>query len=273
MNWVRLRHRASGKSVFFANTHGPLNNCGDSLGTKWAHGITSNRRSGDVVIVTGDWNCAVGTAAMRRVLAVVNRGVKHGIDHILTSANGVSGNARAGSPSDHPLIAATITLGSGGPSPTPPPSGSCGAAWNNNAGGHTCGARIRWLQKHGGMSETNARNTVAGEFPGPCGACRTSGGTCNDKHQHCGSWRQAGYCVGSWQASMQHWCPRSCGYCGADFFAASVPYQTSAHGQMASPDESNSNSSIPQASVMSSCFKRMAQLLPLTVILALYGQE
>merc|ERR1712151_516021 len=208
------------------------NNCGDSLGAKWAQGITSNRRSGDVVIVTGDWNCAVGTAAMRRVLAVVNRGVKHGIDHILTSANGVSGNARAGSPSDHPLIAATITLGSGGPSPTPPPSGSCGAAWNNNAGGHSCGSRIRWLQAHKGMSETNAKKTVAAEFPQACGACASSGGTCNDKHQSCGYWRQHGYCTGAWQASMQHYCPRSCGFCVEDFLAASASSQAGASNQI-----------------------------------------
>jgi hypothetical protein len=268
MNWVRLRHRASGRTVFFANTHGPLNNCGDSVGARWAQGITSNRQSGDIVIMTGDFNCAVGTAAMRRVLAVVDRGVKHGIDHILTSATGVSGSARDGSPSDHPLIAGTITLGSGGPSPTPAPSGSCGAAWNTNAGGHTCGSRIQWLQTNRGMSDRDAQNIVASEFPRECGACAVSGGSCNDGHQHCGYWSQHGYCGGSYAAYMQQNCRRSCGHCASD--------QADAPNQMAFLAAPNSTGSSPQPAgqtgqVMSSCFIQIVQLLPLALILGLHG--
>merc|ERR1712050_456600 len=44
-------------------------------------------------------------------------------------------------------------------------------AWNNNAGGHTCGSRIQWLQRFGGLTDTDAKNTVASEYPDECGAC------------------------------------------------------------------------------------------------------
>merc|ERR1719476_662714 len=252
MNWVRLRHSASGTSVFFANTHGPLNNCRDELGRKWARGITSNRRSGDVVIMTGDFNCAIGTPAMRRVLTVVDMGVTYGIDHILSSVRGMSGGRREGSPSDHPLIAGRFTLGSGGPSPTPSPtpspSGSC-QAWNTNAGGYTCGARIEWLKSQG-MSETDAKNRVASEFSRECGSCAVSGGTCNDRSQHCGSWSQQGYCSGTHEAYMQQNCPRSCGHCGADqgptSLAAPPPAANPMGSQISAPGQSGT-------SVMSSC--------------------
>lgn len=290
LNWVRLRHHASGASVFFANTHGPLNNCGDSLGIKWADGITSNRKSGDVIVLTGDFNCAVGTAAMRRVLAVVDRGIKHGIDHILTSAATVSGSARPGSPSDHPLIGGTISLSSGSPSPSPSPSGTCQSVWNNNAGGHTCGARIQWLESNRGMSDRQAKNQVAGEFPSQCGACAVGGGSpspspsCNDKHEHCGWWSQNGYCGGSWQASMQYYCPRSCGYCtnavGFMVAANSTLSQTDtseSQGQMTLPAAPNSTSlweGLDPIAIFglatSSCFERIAALwLPVTLIPAL----
>jgi endoglucanase len=97
-------------------------------------------------------------------------------------------------------------------------SGSCDAAWSNNAGGYTCGARIEWLQSNRGMSDIQAKNHVAEEFPSECGACGATAPTpspssCKDKNQYCGYWSQFGYCRGIYQAYMQTFCPRSCDYC------------------------------------------------------------
>jgi hypothetical protein len=174
MNWVRLRHIASGATVLFANTHGPLGNCGNTLGDNWVNGLASNRQAGDIIIFTGDFNCGTGTQAMRKVLTVVDGGIQHGIDHILTGAAS-SGSAVNGAPSDHPLVKGTVYTGTS-PSPSPSPSDPCQAVWNNDAGGHSCGARIRWLQRNRGLTDGQAKNQVAAEFTGQCGACSSGGG-------------------------------------------------------------------------------------------------
>lgn len=169
MTWVRLRH-TSGATVLFANTHGPLGDCGNTLGDNWRNGIITKKQTGDTVIFTGDFNCGLGTPAMRKVLLEVDQGVKHGIDHILTGAV-ASGSAVNGWPSDHPLIKGTISIGGTSPSP----SGPCEAAWNNDADGYRCGARIRWLQGNRGLTEDQAKNQVAAEFPNACGDCGPGG--------------------------------------------------------------------------------------------------
>lgn len=46
------------------------------------------------------------------------------------------------------------------------------SALNEDAGGHTCGDRISWLQSSRGLSEQQACSKVAGEeFPAECSAC------------------------------------------------------------------------------------------------------
>merc|ERR1712113_907726 len=116
--WVRLRHGPTGANIFFANTHGPLENCGNTLGNNWASGVRDNKQVGDVVFMTGDFNCGAGTPAMQLLRKVLPTIIDGGIDHILTDqAKKESGGKREGSPSDHPLIKAAFTVtGSGGSS-------------------------------------------------------------------------------------------------------------------------------------------------------------
>merc|ERR1712176_736515 len=65
--WVRLRHNPTGANILFANTHGPLDNCKPEVGNNWVAGINENKRSGDIVFMTGDFNCWRGTPAMNIV--------------------------------------------------------------------------------------------------------------------------------------------------------------------------------------------------------------
>ena len=62
--------------------------------------------------------------------------------------------------------------------PSPSTSSPCGCrtcterALSTLAGGHTCGARINWVQSSLGFTESNACKLVAGkEFPTQCGLC------------------------------------------------------------------------------------------------------
>merc|ERR1719343_63714 len=122
LTWVRLKHKASGVNIFFANTHGPLGNCGNTLGRNWVAGINDNKVEGDIVFVTGDFNCGSGSQAMNAIKgALINDHVNDidgGIDQILTDLGArESGGSVNGWPSDHPMIKGTFRVsGSGGSS-------------------------------------------------------------------------------------------------------------------------------------------------------------
>mmetsp|Transcript_74536 Transcript_74536/g.241972 ORF Transcript_74536/g.241972 Transcript_74536/m.241972 type:complete len:335 (+) Transcript_74536:596-1600(+) len=129
MNWVRLQHTATGTNVLFVNTHGPQRykgsdpdhlrqNCARTLGNSWAEGVRANRQPGDVLFMTGDYNCRSGTEAMNILTGLFDVDVDGGIDHILTSAQFISGGRREGWPSDHPLIKGLFALPT---RPTPAP--------------------------------------------------------------------------------------------------------------------------------------------------------
>merc|ERR1712039_212606 len=96
-------------------------------------GINENRRSGDVVFMTGDYNCGTGTPAMNLLKGRLGVAYDGGIDQILSDsaqkAEGGNGR-REGSPSDHPLIKGAFNVNGGGSSSTPrrrrtPTGGGC----------------------------------------------------------------------------------------------------------------------------------------------------
>ena len=96
----------------------------------------------------------------------------------LKSPNGGSlsdADARRKVADEFPDICGSCTGGGSGGGGT-----SCASVWNapatDKAGTYTCGARITWLQSSAGMSDGQAKNMVAKEFPSICGACATSGG-------------------------------------------------------------------------------------------------
>jgi len=113
VTWVRLQHIASEKTVLFANTHGPLGNCGADLGDKWVSAVNDVKSPGDLVILTGDFNCQSGSEAMNKIRSSLTGGIDGGIDFILTDGmETISGGNENGYPSDHPLIKARFQLGS-----------------------------------------------------------------------------------------------------------------------------------------------------------------
>lgn len=121
VTWVRLRHLASNQALFFANTHGPLNGCGNDLGDNWVAAVNSHQESGDLVIMTGDFNCGIGSAAMNKIKNILPGGVDGGIDFILTRGmDKISGGNHNGYPSDHPLVKGSFNLADAGTAPPPP---------------------------------------------------------------------------------------------------------------------------------------------------------
>jgi len=120
MTWVRLEHKTTSVKIFFANTHGPLGNCGTTVGNNWANGVKDNMENGDTVFMTGDYNCGSDTEAMKILKdSLVNDGVNDiegtsmgGIDQVITNL-GVkeSGGELNGWPSDHPFMKGTFRIG------------------------------------------------------------------------------------------------------------------------------------------------------------------
>ena len=140
--WVRLIARATGATVFFANTHGPADGgtasppmCSTALGENWWGAVTDNIVPGDMLVYTGDFNCGAGSAAVNVLddAAGLNLVANGGIDMIFTNgAEAASWRSVNGYPSDHPLVAASFEAAaaalpspspssSPSPSPSPPP--------------------------------------------------------------------------------------------------------------------------------------------------------
>mmetsp|Transcript_38074 Transcript_38074/g.75498 ORF Transcript_38074/g.75498 Transcript_38074/m.75498 type:complete len:442 (+) Transcript_38074:92-1417(+) len=116
MNWVRLQVQGSSQTVFFANSHGPLNGCGPDLGNRYLAGVNANKQPGDIVILTGDFNCGSNTAAIKTMASVLQNdatGASYaGADHIFSS-RGVQVQWQGhvnGAPSDHGLLKAVLGL-------------------------------------------------------------------------------------------------------------------------------------------------------------------
>jgi len=116
MNWVRLQVRATGQTIFFPNTHGPLNGCGSDLGGRYINGINSNKAASDTVVLTGDFNCGSNTAAINTLSGILQNAATGdsygGADHIFTNF-GVQvqwEGHKDGSPSDHSLLKAVLGI-------------------------------------------------------------------------------------------------------------------------------------------------------------------
>lgn len=115
MNWVRLKEAGSGRTYFFANTHGPLNGCGADLGHNYLDAINAHKGESDKFVMTGDFNCGPNTDAMRTLSANYNMaatsGPLGGCDHILVDQFGtptLSEKHINGVPSDHSLLMAAF---------------------------------------------------------------------------------------------------------------------------------------------------------------------
>jgi hypothetical protein len=134
-NVVRLRHKASGATVTFSNTHGPLGNCKSSVGDNWVKSFNTRKQDGDVVIMTGDFNCKPGETAINKVEAFLGQRVHHWVDFIFTTSSTISGGHHDGWPSDHALLEAEIDIGSGPPPGAGGSDGSDGSESNDDSGG------------------------------------------------------------------------------------------------------------------------------------------
>jgi len=173
MTWVRLQHRATGAKILFANTHGTLGNCGNTLGNNWKAGVNGNRQSGDIVMMTGDFNCDSGTQAMKILkdsLYNDRNDVDVGIDQILVKhTKKVSGGKHDGWPSDHPLVKGSFQVSGNGPissnpttptNPTQPTNPTCQDGYGD------CGywARIGECSKNSAFMSVNCKAS--------CNQCR-----------------------------------------------------------------------------------------------------
>lgn len=119
VSWVRLNVKATGGTLFFANTHGPLFQCDGQVGSQnaqnYINAIQSHRQPADVVVFTGDFNCGSGTDTTRQLSAKYsNDGTGNtfgGADHIFSSGlQVISKGSTQGHPSDHNLLKVTYQL-------------------------------------------------------------------------------------------------------------------------------------------------------------------
>jgi len=113
ITYIRLRHLQSQKTVLFVNTHGPLNSCSSKMGQAWADGINGAAESGDAIIMTGDFNCARRSHAIKIVKDILPNGLDQNVDHVISNRPQVSGGTTGGYPSDHHFLYASFDVSSG----------------------------------------------------------------------------------------------------------------------------------------------------------------
>jgi len=119
----RIRHRASGKTVFFGTHHGPLpvNTGGLCGGRATAYNIlktiATNAKSGDAIIMVGDFNSGVRSSEIRtldqHLFRVFTGTAIGGIDHIYSNCgkkHTVRAQKLGRGGSDHDAIEAVMNL-------------------------------------------------------------------------------------------------------------------------------------------------------------------
>ncbi|CAK9083266.1 Uncharacterized protein SCF082_LOCUS39536 [Durusdinium trenchii] len=135
VNWVRLQVVGSSETILFANTHGPLDQCGGKPGgtvaTNYINAVNQHKKTKDVVIFTGDFNCGSNQDTIKQLSEAYQLDATdtsyNGADHIFSSS-GFSvlwKGASDGSPSDHQLLKAVLQSGSHSRCPVPPDNGGC----------------------------------------------------------------------------------------------------------------------------------------------------
>jgi endonuclease/exonuclease/phosphatase family metal-dependent hydrolase len=116
VNWVRLRHKSSGKTVFFVNHHGmlPINVGGDCGGENGALNmlkvIANFYTEGDMVIMVGDFNAEKRphtSQTVRKLESALHLNYNNWVDNIFSSCSGASHTRNLGTGgSDHPALEA-----------------------------------------------------------------------------------------------------------------------------------------------------------------------
>mmetsp|Transcript_83136 Transcript_83136/g.209558 ORF Transcript_83136/g.209558 Transcript_83136/m.209558 type:complete len:453 (-) Transcript_83136:80-1438(-) len=129
LQWMRLHHTVSGRTLFFANHHGPLRvgsggKCGGGVtGLKLLTAIAQNAKPGDAIVLLGDFNAGPGSATLNQVGAKLKDFYPAGIDNVFTNLppQALVGKADIGNGgSDHDALMVQVVLGGGGQWPHPP---------------------------------------------------------------------------------------------------------------------------------------------------------
>jgi len=132
--WMRLRNKATGKTVFFVNHHGPLPIGSGGMCGGYAHAFNlmkvfeSHSVRGDTIILVGDFNSDPASQTIKLLtqkLHVVYGGWKSKthIDYILSNvapAMVVKSVDLGGGGSDHNALRATLRVGTGAAAPQKP---------------------------------------------------------------------------------------------------------------------------------------------------------
>jgi len=124
VQWMRLRHYASGRTLFFMNHHGPLsvNSGGACGGQSTAHNIlhvmATKAQVGDLLVLVGDFNANAGSRTIQNLWPhlqhVFNGDSFGGVDNVFSNvwAKAVLSTKVLGhGGSDHDAVEATVWAG------------------------------------------------------------------------------------------------------------------------------------------------------------------
>ncbi|CAE7938393.1 unnamed protein product [Symbiodinium sp. KB8] len=178
MNWVRLQVIGSSATIFFANTHGPLDQCGggpgETVASNYVNAVYSHKKPGDLVVFTGDFNCGQNQDTIKKLAQAFELDATdtsyNGADHIFSS-EGVRvlwKGSSPGSPSDHQLLKAVLEASSPSPPspPSPPHPSGCPVPPDNGGCCTSCSSN-HYCPSNKGCYSTGESGCIGGYCPAP----------------------------------------------------------------------------------------------------------
>lgn len=160
--WMRLKHKASGRNLFFVNHHGPLsvNSGGLCGGQATAYNIlqvmAKNAQVGDVLMLVGDFNANAASRTLQSLWshlhAVYNSKSFGGVDNILANvakADVLVGQEIGSGGSDHQAISAIISVGEEGADREAKAKSMPAMPCHTSVEGEECYKEVQWAMTDG----------------------------------------------------------------------------------------------------------------------------
>eukprot|EP00439_Symbiodinium_sp_Y106_P026307 s590_g3.t1 len=177
MNWVRLQVIGSAATIFFANTHGPLDQCGggpgETVASNYVNAVYSHKKPGDLVVFTGDFNCGQNQDTIKKLAQAFELDATdtsyNGADHIFSSGGTrvLWKGSSPGSPSDHQLLKAVLEASAPSPPSPPAPHPSGCPVPPDNGGCCTSCSSNHYCPSNKGCYSTGQSGCIGGYCPAP----------------------------------------------------------------------------------------------------------
>uniref|UniRef100_A0A7S2DM23 Endonuclease/exonuclease/phosphatase domain-containing protein n=1 Tax=Alexandrium andersonii TaxID=327968 RepID=A0A7S2DM23_9DINO len=116
MMWVRLEYKEGGKTILFANHHGPLRvNSGGQCGgkaTAWniVNTLKEEAKGDDAIVIVGDFNADDKSVTQRELMRFMNRLGSNWVDTVMSNCKSGTWKTLPKGGSDHNAVKVELSI-------------------------------------------------------------------------------------------------------------------------------------------------------------------